>query len=281
LKGVRRAAPIEQPMAPKKINIRESLGNSQSALLRALAREPTGALERYVCEAQANAILEKLQGHDAGSFLRAVIEELHIDLRVRGEENLPQGGRCVFVANHPFGVIDGIILTAIVSRRYGRFQAIANDAFMLIDNLKGSVVTANVYGRTPREGAERILALYQSDTPITHFPAGEVSRLHGVRVCDGEWHKSFVKYAVMTKRDVVPVHFAGRNSRLFYAVHLIRRLLRIGTNIEMSLLPRETFAKRGSTVEAAIGPPIGWQTLRDYNDHRRAANAVRDTVYAL
>ncbi len=238
-------------------------------------------LERYVCEDQANRILGKLDGLPAKDFLNAVVEELRITVRVTGEENLPETGRCIFVANHPFGVIDGIVLTRIVCNRYGSFKAIANDAFNLIPNIDGSVATANVYGRTPREAAAQILALYQSDTPITHFPAGEVSRLRNGTVCDGEWHKSFVKYAILTKRDVVPIHIKGRNSWLFHAVHKVRTALRIGTNLELSLLPHETFAKQGSTITAAIGNPVHWQELEALGDHRRAAMDVRETVYGL
>ncbi|MBX3531971.1 MAG: hypothetical protein KF849_15285 [Rhizobiaceae bacterium] len=268
-------------MALKRIDARVAMKNSGSALLRAIAREPTGALERYLCEGQANAILAKLEELPAQEFLNAVLAELRIDVRIVGEDQLPSTGRCVFVANHPFGVVDGLILTAIVAKRYGCFRAIANDAFNLIENLNGSVVTANVHGRTPREDAARILALYRSDLPITHFPAGEVSRVRNWKVRDREWHRSFVKYAILSRRDIVPVHFLGRNSPLFYATHLLRRLLGIETNVEMSLLPRETFAKRGTSVGVVIGSPISWQTLRDYGDHQAAAHAIRDIVYGL
>lgn len=268
-------------MSPKTIDIRAILSRSQSPLLHRLGREPTGLLERYVCQEKANRILTALDGLPARDFLNRVVGELGLTVQMSGEENLPRSGRCVFVANHPYGVIDGIILTRIVCNRYGSFQAIANDAFNLIGNIEGSVATANVYGRTSREAAAKILALYQSETPITHFPAGEVSRLRGWSVHDGEWHKSFVKYAILSKRDVVPIHIGGRNSWVFHAVHKIRSALHIDTNVEMSLLPYETFSKRGSVIRATIGRPVGWQALQAHGDHRRAAMAVRDVVEGL
>ena len=268
-------------MSTKKIDIRDILARSESELLKRIGREPTGLLERFICEAQANRILDRLDGLSARDFLNEVVGELGLTVEVTGEDNLPATGRCIFVANHPFGVIDGIVLTRIVCNRYGSFKAIANDAFNLIPNIGGSVATANVYGRTPREAAAQILALYQSDTPITHFPAGEVSRLRSGAVRDGEWHKSFVKYAILTRRDVAPIHIEGRNSWLFHAVHKVRTALGVATNLELSLLPHETFAKRGSVIRATIRKPVGWQDLDACRDHLRAAMMVRNRVYGL
>ena len=57
-------------------------------------------------------------------------------------------------------------------------------------------------------------------------------------------------------RDIVPVHFEGRNSNFFYRLAKIRKALGIKFNIEMIFLPDEMFRQKNSIFEVTIGKPI-------------------------
>ncbi|MDF1546550.1 MAG: glycerol acyltransferase, partial [Bacteroidales bacterium] len=87
--------------------------------------------------------------------------------------------------------------------------------------------------------------------------------------------------AISEKRDIVPVFFHGRNSRLFYAVHSIRRFLKIKANIELILLPSEMFKKKNKIVKVSIGKPISYTQLNKDTSHNLLANQIRQHLYHL
>ena len=119
------------------------------------------------------------------------------------------------------------------------------------------------------------------EIPITHFPAGEVSRRYKGKVQDSVWQQSFIKKAIESKRDIVPFYFYGRNSRLFYMIYVIRQFFRIEANIELMLLPREMFKKKNKTIKVKIGKPIPYQMFDNSLTAFEWAQKVRSHVYEL
>src|SRR5580698_2639830 len=55
---------------------------------------------------------------DGASALRRMLELLAVDYRVSAEElgRIPRTGPLIVTANHPFGLLDGAILTAILTK---------------------------------------------------------------------------------------------------------------------------------------------------------------------
>lgn len=266
---------------PKHIDLDSSIRGSNSAFLKKIPPFLVRWLERIIKQEEMNRILTKYKDCQGVEFHRKVIEELNLTIVAEGLENLPENGHCFFVANHPFGILDGLTLTRIVLEKYGDLRAIGNDAFMLIPNLRPYIAQVNVYGQTARQSVEALEAIYRSELPITHFPAGEVSRRYHGRIQDCDWQKSFITKAVSCKRDIVPFHFHGRNSLLFYSVNLLRRAIGLKLNLELALLPSEFFKKRNTAVRVTIGKPIPWQEF----DHSRTAvewaQEVKRRVYEL
>ena len=117
--------------------------------------------------------------------------------------------------------------------------------------------------------------------PITHFPYGMVSRVSKFRIQDEFWHKSFIAKSIEYERDIVPIHIYGRNSNLFYTIYIFRRLFGIKLNIELILLPRELFRKKGESVYVKIGEVIPYGELDKSVSHFEWAQKVRDRVYSL
>ncbi len=265
----------------KYIDIEKGIADSNSKLLKKLPRFIILLLKKIVHEDDLNRILEKYKDCQGVEFHNNVIKELNLTVKAEGIENLPPHAKCFFVSNHPFGIIDGMVLTKTILDKYGDFKGIGNEAFQYIPNLKPYIAIVNAYGQSPKNYVVELEKVYNSDIAITHFPAGEVSRHYHGKIQDRDWMKSFISKSVSCQRDVVPFYFEGRNSNLFYSINLIRRALGIKLNIELMLLPSEFFKKRNSTVKVKIGKPIPWQTFDSTNSQVEWAQKVKEQVYSM
>lgn len=239
-------------------------------------------LEWVIMQDRMNDILLRNEGVEGTEFHNNVIKELNLKIVIEGLENLPDNSKCIFASNHPYGIIDGMILTKTVGDKYGDFKAIGNDAFMLIPNLRPHIAMVNVYGQSSKESISELQRIYDSSIAITHFPAGEVSRWYrGFKSRDREWQKSFITKAISSQRDIIPFYFKGRNSIFFHLINIIRRIFFIKANIELILLPREVFNKYGRTIHVKIGKPISWKQFDTSCNHMQWAQKVRNYVYSL
>ncbi|MEN8156129.1 MAG: 1-acyl-sn-glycerol-3-phosphate acyltransferase [Bacteroidota bacterium] len=265
----------------KHIDLAKIIQEGNSKVLKRLPRFVVRLVAKIIKQDELNYILNKYSDYTGAEFHPKIIEEFNLKLEIEGEENLPENGKCFFVANHPFGIIDGLILTLTVSQKYGTLKAIANDSFMFVPQLRPFIAAVKVYGKSPKEYLNAIEKTYHSNEPITHFPAGLVSRLVKGKVRDLPWKKSFISKAVSSKRDIVPFHFHGRNSNLFYAIFLFRKLFGIKMVIELMLLPHEMFKKRDKTIRVTIGKPISCEMFDKSISKFEWAQKVRSHVYAL
>lgn len=238
-------------------------------------------IAKVIRQEELNRILNDYSGYIGVDFLPKIIDEFNITVEIEGIENLPENGRCFFAANHPFGIIDGLILTNIVARKYGTFRAIGNDAFHFIPHLKPVIAAVNVFGQNVKENIKELERIFNSEIPITHFPAGEVSRVYNRKVQDCQWQKSFINKSVTKNRDIVPFYFYGRNSIFFYFLGVVRKFLGIKTNLELMLLPREMFKKKNKTIKVKIGKPIPSSVFDKSCSYKQWAQKVRLHVYQM
>jgi len=264
----------------KNINIAHIIKNSDSKFLKSLPDFTIKIIAKIIRQEELNKIFHKYSAFEGVDLLPKLIEEFNIKIEIEGKENLPDNGKCVFVANHPFGLLDGLILTYIVGEKYGNLKAIGNEAFMFIPNLRPIIANVSVFAKNRRKHIIELEKVYASDIPITHFPYGLVSRIDKFKIQDKYWKKSFVTKAISNQRDVVPIRFYGRNSKLFYAIYLFRHIFRIKTNIELIFLPRELFRKRGKTIKVKIYKPIHYQEFNNSLSHWEWAQKVRSSVYS-
>ena len=265
----------------KYIDLDVAIQNSNSAFLKKMPKWVISLLKKIIHQDEMNRILNKYEDCYGVDFLPKIIEELQLTVQIEGEENLPADGRCFFAANHPFGFVDGLILTNTVGKKYGKLKAIGNDSFLLAPHLKPIIAAVNVFGSNPKAYLLELENLFESDSPITHFPAGVVSRIRNGKIEDKDWQKSFIKQSVKYNRPIVPFHFTGRNSYLFYIIYLIRSFLGINLNIELMLLPYEIFNKKGKTIHVKIGKPIMPETFDNSKTSAEWAQYVKQQVYSL
>ena len=265
----------------KYINIATIINDINSRKLKRLPGFIIKWIEIIIRQDEMNQILTKYSDYQGLDILTKIIEELNIKIEVEGKENLPENSRCFFLSNHPFGLIDGLVLTKIVGDKYHVLKSIGNEAFMYVPHLRPFIAAVNVFGKNSKEYITALENIYDSDVPITHFPSGEVSRLYNGKIQDCQWHKSFITKAVSHKRNIVPFYIYGRNSRFFHFISFVRRVFGIKSNIEFIMLPREMFRKRNKTIRIKIGKLIPHQKFDKSFSHWEWADKVRKYVYDL
>jgi len=263
------------------INISHIIKTSDSKLLKSLPNFVIKIIVKIFRQRELNKTINKCSDYDGIDFMTKFLEELNVKVEIEGLENLPDNGKCIFVANHPFGLLDGIILTNIIGNKYKQIKIIGNEVLMYIPNLQSIIANVSVFGKNPKKYFIELNKVFASDIPIIHFPFGLISRFFKFKIQDKSWKKSFVTKAIANQRDVVPIRFYGRNSNLFYMVYIFRQILNVKLKIELTLFPREMFKKKGKSIKIKIGKPISYIFFDKSLSHTEWAQKVRNQVYNL
>lgn len=246
-------------------------------------------LERIVHVKQMNAFLRKYPDLEGYAFIRRVLdEELCCTASIEGVENIPTDGKpVIFVSNHPLGGLDGMIIAQMIheSRKEKReLKVIVNELLMFIKPIAGLWAPVNKTGSLSKEQVLQQQAMWESETDVLTFPAGACSRLqrinHAWSIQDLEWQKNCIQRAREYQRDIVPIYFEGKNSRFFYALAYIRKLLRIPFNIEMLYLVDEMYGAQGKHFRVHVLPPIPYTTFDNSKTPKQWAQYVKSIVYA-
>lgn len=248
-------------------------------------------LERIAHIKQMNAFLRKYPDVKNYDFIRLVLdEELGCSASIDGIENIPTDGKpLIFASNHPLGGLDGMIIAQMIhesrsSRDDSRpLKVIVNDLLMFMEPLAGLWAPVNKVGRLTKEQAQQQHALWESETDVLTFPAGICSRLQRIegkwQIQDFEWQKNFIQRAREYQRDIVPIYFEGRNSKFFYTLAYIRKLLHIKLNIEMLYLVDEMYGAHGKHFKVHVLPPISYTSLDTPKSPKEWAEYIKQIVY--
>jgi len=238
-------------------------------------------LRRTVREKEINHILASYWDLPPQEFIRACFREWGVTYSVQGLERLDASGRYLFVANHPFGGMDGMMLADKLIDRFGDARVVVNDLLMHVEPLRPLWIPVNKYGSQNTAYARKFDEELFGDRPVLTFPAGLCSRRIGGRVTDLEWKTSFLKKAYASQRQIVPVFVEGRLSNFFYGVDRVRRALGMKFNIEMLWLPDEMFSQKGRHFRIVAGDPIPVSELQRFPSLREQAAEVRKKTYFL
>ena len=224
------------------------------------------------------------EGYVGVDFCENCLRYLDVKVEVEGLENLSEdkSKTYTFVSNHPLGAIDGVTLGMVLGRHYqGEIKYIVNDLLMNLPGLAPLCVPINKTGQQSRSFPAMVEAVFRGDNHIVMFPAGICSRRIDGQIHDLPWKKTFITKSVETHRDVVPIHFGGRNSDFFYNLANLCKRLGIKFNIAMLYLADEMYKNRHKTFRVAIGKPIPWQTFDKSKTPMEWAKYVQDIVYKL
>ncbi len=264
-----------------KIDIGVVLTEKLPRLSRWIPRFLVNRLRRIIHEKELNHILSHYWQLPPQDFIHACFHEWKVEYSIRGLEALPRDGRYIFVSNHPFGGMDGMMLADKLTEHFGDARVVVNDILMHVEPLRPLWLPVNKHGAQNADYARHIDLAFMSDLPILTFPAGLCSRRIGGRVTDLEWKTSFLKKAYSSQRQIVPVFVEGRLSNFFYRVARIRKMLGIKFNIEMLWLPDEMFAQKGRHFRIRVGEPITVAELQHKGSLREQTEYLREKCYLL
>ncbi|MEP4195811.1 MAG: lysophospholipid acyltransferase family protein [Aliishimia sp.] len=235
-------------------------------------------------------LIKRAEGYEhevaAGrDFWNVMVERYGLSLEVTGGAlaNIPREGPLVLLANHPYGILDGLMMGHILSETRGDFRILANSVFRKAEDIN-KVILPISFDETKAAMALNIqtrkeaLCYLGDGGAIGVFPGGTVST--GVkpfsRPLDPRWRSFTARMIAKSNATVVPIFFAGHTSRMFQIASHMHNTLRLG------LLIKE-FKKRVDTpVKVMIGEPIGRDTLAPYaKDGKAMMEFLRKATYEL
>lgn len=235
-------------------------------------------------------LIRKAEGYDSEvrqgrDFWEVMVERYGLELRVTGGSlsTIPGEGPVVMIANHPYGILDGLMMGHILAQARGDFRILAHRIFRKAEDIERIILPisfdetkeALALNIETRKTALRYLA---DGGAIGIFPGGTVStaaRPFG-RPMDPGWRSFTARMIAKSDATVVPVFFDGHNSRLFQLMSHLHTTLRMG------LLIKEFRARVNSPVEVVIGDPIPRAALEPYaRDAKAMMDFLRETTYAL
>lgn len=248
--------------------------NSQVARDISYAAAARSAAGRAVIRVLENAtgrlgLIRRAAGYDRDvaqgrSFWQVIPERYGVDLDIVGGSlaNIPATGPLVVIANHPFGILDGLMLGHLLDRTRGDFRILANSVFRRATDLDRVVLPISFEDgkaavQTNLDTRARALDYLGQGGAIGVFPGGTVStaRRPFDRAMDPGWRSFTAKMIARSGATVVPVFFHGQNSRLFQIASHLHATLRLG------LLLSEFRARTDEPVSVTIGTPIAAERL--------------------
>ena len=235
-------------------------------------------------------LIKRAEGYEhevaAGrDFWQVMVDRYGLSLNVIGGalSNIPKDGPLILIANHPYGILDGLIMGHILSSTRGDFRILANRVFRKAEDLNRIILPIS-FDETKEAMALNIatrktsLEYLKNGGAIGVFPGGTVST--GVtpfaKPMDPGWRSFTARMVAKSKATVVPLYFDGHTSRLFQIASHLHSTLRMG------LLIKE-FKKRVDTpVQVVIGDPIGRDFLDPLaKDGKAMMDFLRKATYEL
>ncbi len=263
------------------VKVRDIVKDKNLAIYKKTPKFLFSLLEKIVCQKEVNDLLEA-NGHcNDVPFITSSLNYLEITRIAEGLQNLDRDKRYIFASNHPLGGVDAFVVTEAVESELGSTKLVVNDILMSLEPLKGVFVPVNKHGKQSVSNVSTFNEVLKSDTQILYFPAGLCSRKIGGEIVDTKWKATFVKKAIETERDVVPVWVDSVNSSFFYNFALWRKKLGIKANLEMLMLPSELFKKRGTDIRVVFGKPIPYTQFVANKNISKSVAEVREMCYNL
>lgn len=223
---------------------------------------------------------------EAGRNFWEVMQErygISMEFQNGGLENIPREGPLVMVANHPYGILDGMAMGRILSETREDFRIIAHVVFRKAEDLNRIILPID-FGETKAAMAQNIetrkIALkYLADGgAIGIFPGGTVSTAAKPfgKARDPFWKTFTAKMVAKSKAQVVPVYFDGSNSRLFQVASHLNQTLR--TALYISEFERNV----GSPLKVTVGKPLPQDEIAARaRDSRALMDYLRRETYNL
>lgn len=266
--------------APREISYAHSARSKTGRAVIRVLENATGRLK--LIRRAAGYEREVAAGRD---FWEVMAERYGLGLQVTGGSlsNIPANGPLIVVANHPYGILDGLMMGHILSRARGDFRILAHQVFRKAEELNRIILPIDFDGTREAQAvnlATRRAALdyLGQGGAVGIFPGGTVStsaRWFSPPMDPG-WRSFTARMVAKSGATVVPVFFDGHNSRLFQMASHLHQTLRL------ALLIKEFKARVDAPVRVVIGEPIPRGQLEARaGDPKAMMDFLRKATYEL
>lgn len=219
------------------------------------------------------------------NFWQVIVERygLGLDVVQGSLDNIPQNGPLIVIANHPYGILDGLMLGHILSVARGDFRILAHKIFRKAEELDRIILPVDFSETkdavmTNIETRKTAMSYLAGGGAIGIFPGGTVSTATKPfsRPMDPGWRTFTARLIAKSDAAVVPIYFDGHTSRLFQLASHMHNTLRMG------LLIQEFRRRVNTPVRVSIGAPIDRAELNARaKDGRAMMDYLRQATYEL
>ena len=193
----------------------------------------------------------------SNNFWKKTLDILKINYIAENVDNIPKAGSSIIVANHPFGLLDGLIICSIICDIRKDYKILINDEVSQIDQIreyllpiKFSTLTEDIKKNiiSKKKAIEHV----NSNGILITFPSGEVatSSLIFNEANERRWKPLIGSIINKTNAAIIPVRFFGKNSLFFQTIGFVNN------NLRRILFIRELLNKKNQTFKLSIGKKI-------------------------
>jgi putative hemolysin len=220
-------------------------------------------MEFFTGKLQILRMIQKFEKRGAPSgqaFWRAALDTMGIDLTTPRDQLdlIPREGPVIVVANHPHGMVDGMIFADLIGRVRPDYRILTRSLLTSLDEVAGSYMIPVPFPHDPdaqRKGVEmraKAMAHLKEGGVVALFPSGIVaaSETWWGPAVEAEWNVFTAKMIRRSGAQVVPIKFPGQNSRAYQIANQISPMLRQG------LLLHEIVHSCNKPQAPVVGSPI-------------------------
>ena len=218
-------------------------------------------------------------------FWKQALDLLGINLLTKHSEiaKIPKKGSLVITANHPHGLVDGMVLAELIGKVRTDYKILTRslltgvkqiDQFMIpvpFDHEENALKKSLEMRRIAMEHLEK-------GGVIVIFPSGKVasSKTMFGNVVEGEWNPFTAKLIQKSGANVLPIFFPGANSRIYQMANQISATLRQG------LLIYEVVHAMNKPQSPCVGSVIKQDEITSWkSDPRGFMRWLREQTLAL
>jgi len=218
-------------------------------------------------------------------FWEVMVERYGLSLEVMAGslDSIPRDGPLIVIANHPYGILDGLMMGHILSVVRGDFRILAHKVFRKAQDLERVILPVNFDDtkeavRETLETRRTALDYLGQGGAIGIFPGGTVSTAVRpfAKPMDPGWRGFTARMVAKSQATVVPIYFDGHTSRLFQLASHLHYTLRMG------LLIKEFRSRVDRPVRVSVGQPIPREALAARaSDSKAMMDFLRKATYEL
>ncbi len=201
------------------------------------------------------------------AFWQRALDVMRIDLTTPPDQvaRIPKTGPVVVVANHPHGLVDGLVMARLVMQVRADFKILTRSLLTGIEEIAYHMVPVPF----PHEADSLEKGLEMRKIAMDHladggvlilFPSGQVATSEGYfgPAIEAEWNVFTAKMVQRSGAVVLPIFFPGQNSRWYQIAN------KLSPTVRQGLLLHEVVFALNKPQRPVIGTPIAREAIAEW-----------------